>query len=210
MHPNRKFHVDDEGALAALVRRIGFGMLIVQTDEGLRAVHLPLLLQGNRLRFHVSRGNLVHAALVAGGEALVVVNGPDGYVSPDYYGLPDRVPTWSYVAVEMNGRVEPLGEEALIALLDEMSAEHEQRLMPKPAWTRDKMDPARFEGLLKAITGFEMEIIAWRGTAKIDQDKPPEVRERVADALAGQGWIEIAEMVRAGLDAPASPPGRAE
>ena len=203
MHPNRKFHVDDREALAALVRRIGFGTLVAQTAEGLRAVHVPLLLQGGRLRFHVSRGNLVHAALLGGGEALVVVNGPDAYVSPDWYGLPDRVPTWSYVAVEMNGPVAPLSDEALVRLLDDMSAEHEQRLAPKPAWTRDKMDPARFDGLLKAITGFEIEVTAWRGTAKLDQDKPAEVRERLADALAGQGWNEIAELVRPGSDAPA-------
>ena len=206
MHPNRKFHSEDEAAIAALVRKIGFGTLIAQTAEGLRAVHLPLLLQGDRLRFHVSRGNLVHAALLAGGEALVVVNGPDAYVSPDWYGLPDRVPTWSYVAVEINGPVAPLGEAALIAMLDEMSFEHEQRLAPKPAWTRDKMDPARFDGLVKAITGFEMTIHAWRGTAKLDQDKPAEVRERLAAALSAQGWSEIAALVRSGLEAPAPQP----
>ena len=207
MHPNRKFHVD-RPAMAALVRRIGFGTLVAATSEGLRAVHLPLLLQDNRLRFHVSRGNLVHAALRDGGEALVVVNGPDAYVSPDWYGLPDRVPTWSYVAVEMNGPVTPLGDEALLRLLDDMSAEHERRLAPKPPWTRDKMDPARFDGLLKAIAGFEIEVAAWRGTAKLDQDKPAEVRERLAGALAGQGWSEIAAMVRDGVDTP--PPRPAE
>ena len=196
MHPNAKFRIDDREEMAAIVRQVGFGMLVAQTTDGLRAVHLPLQLDGDRLRFHVSRGNLVHAALVAGADALVVVNGPDAYVSPDWYGLDQRVPTWSYVAVELNGRVSPLGSEALVSLLDDISAEHEERLAPKPAWTRDKMDPARFEGLLKAITGFEMEIGAWRGTAKLDQDKPLEVRERLAEALAGQGNQAIADLVR--------------
>ena len=34
------------------------------------------------------------------------------------------------------------------------------------------MSEGRFEGLLKAISGFEMHVADWRGTAKVDQDKP--------------------------------------
>ncbi|HEY0413021.1 MAG TPA: FMN-binding negative transcriptional regulator [Allosphingosinicella sp.] len=198
MHPNRKFHVEDQEAMARFVREAGFGLVAVQTEAGLRAVHVPLLVEGERLRFHVSRGNAVHAALLEGGEALAVVNGPHAYISPDWYGLEGRVPTWNYVAVELNGPVRPLDGDALVRLLDAMSAEHEGRLEPKPAWTRDKMGPGRFEALLKAIGGFEMEIAAWRGTAKIDQDKPPEVRERIAQALDGRGEAGMAALMRPG------------
>jgi transcriptional regulator len=183
MHPNARFDIADQEEMAALVRAEGFGVLTVLTEAGLRAVHVPVLLEGTRLRFHVSRGNLVHPALMEGAEALFVANGPHAYVSPDWYGLPDRVATWSYLAVELNGTVRTLGEDALISLLDAMSAEFEERLLPKAPWTRHQMSPGRFEGLLKAITGFEMTITDWRGTAKIDQDKPAEVRERIAGHL---------------------------
>jgi transcriptional regulator len=196
MHPNRKFHVADRDAMAQTVRDAGFGLLVVATADGLRAVHVPVLLDGERLRFHVSRGNLVHAALVAGADALFVVNGPHAYVSPDWYGMEDRVPTWNYIAVELNGRVRPLGDADLVAMLDAMSAIGEARLAPKPAWTRDVLMPGRFEGLLKAISGFEMEIVDWRGTAKLDQDKPAEIRARLVDALAAQGDNDLAEAMR--------------
>jgi transcriptional regulator len=196
MHPNRKFHLADRDAMADLVRRIGFGLLVVPAAEGLRAVHVPLLVDGGRLRFHVSRGNAVHAALAGGCDALVVVNGPQAYVSPDWYGLEDRVPTWNYVAVEAEGPVRPLDSDALIRLLDALSDEHEQRLAPKPAWTRDKMSPGRFDGLVKAIGGFEMAVASWRGTAKVDQDKPAEVRERIACALDARGDGEMAAWMR--------------
>jgi transcriptional regulator len=197
MHPNRKFHMHDRAEMASLVRAAGFGMVMAQTAQGLRCVHAPLLLDGDRLRFHVARGNAVHAALVAGQEALAVVNGPHAYVSPDWYGLDDRVPTWSYVAVEMEGPVHALAEAGLVRLLDDMSLEHEARLAPKPAWTRDKMSAGRFEGLLKAITGFELRIEAWRGTSKIDQDKPAEVRVRVGAAMAERGDVEMAALYKA-------------
>lgn len=196
MHPNRKFHLKDQAEMADMVRRIGFGLLVVQAEAGLRAVHVPLLVAGERLRFHVSRGNAVHAALAAGCDALVVIEGPHAYISPDWYGLEDRVPTWNYVAVEAEGPVRPLDGEALVRLLDDLSDEHERRLAPKPVWTRDKMSPGRFEGLLKAISGFEMAVAAWRGTAKVDQDKPAEVRERIAVALEAQGGDEMAAWMR--------------
>ncbi|HEX9963518.1 MAG TPA: FMN-binding negative transcriptional regulator [Allosphingosinicella sp.] len=196
MHPNRKFHITDREAMAALVRELGFGVLFGPTSQGLRAVHVPVLLDGDRLRFHVSRGNAVHSTLLAGGDALFVVNGPHAYISPEYYGLEDRVPTWNYVAVELEGPIRTLDPEALIRLVDDLSAEQEARLAPKPAWTRAKMSEGRFEGLLKSITGFEMHVAAWRGTAKVDQDKPQEVRNRIADALAVRGEPGMAQVMR--------------
>ena len=198
MHPNRKFQITDREEMAALVRATGFGPIVVATPDGLRAVHVPVLLDGDRLRFHVSRGNATYASLVGGCEALFIAEGAHAYVSPDWYGIPDRVPTWSYVAVELNGQVRPLGSDALVRMLDEISAEHESRLAPKEPWSRAKMSASRFESLVKAIGGFEMEISAWRGTCKIDQDKPPEVRMRLAEALAERGEAAVAALVRPG------------
>lgn len=205
MHPSPRFHIESREAMAAIVRDLGFGILVVQTGEGLRAVHVPVLLQSDRLRFHVSRSNLVHAALAAACEALFVANGPHAYVSPSDYGRDGRVPTWSYVAVELNGPVRPLSTEALIRLLDDMSAANEERLAPKPAWTRADVAPELFDGLLKGISGFEMEVRDWRGTAKFDQDKPADVRAHIADALSGRGEDELARLVRGPASSPMEP-----
>lgn len=196
MHPNRKFHIQDREAMTALVRELGFGTLFVSAAEGPRAVHVPVLLDGDRLRFHVSRGNAVYSALAAGARALFVANGPHAYISPEWYGIEDRVPTWNYIAVELEGPVCPIEAEALVRLLDDLSADQEARLAPKMPWTRDKMSEGRFEGLLKAIAGFEMHVDAWRGTAKVDQDKPDEVRGRIADALAERGERDMAATMR--------------
>ena len=196
MHPNPKFHWKDREAMAAFVRGAGFGTLVAQSGEALRAVHVPVLLEGDRLRFHVARGNAIHAALAEGGNALFLVNGPHAYISPDWYGMADRVPTWNYLAVELEGPVRPMDRDALVALLDDLSAENEARLAPKPSWTRRKMNEARFEAMLGAMTAFEMEIVHWRGTAKLGQDKPEEVRNIVADALDANGEAAMAEVTR--------------
>jgi transcriptional regulator len=196
MHPNRKFQLADREEMAAIARDVGFGALVVQTPEGLRAVHVPFLLEEDRFRFHVSRGNAVHGALSQGCEALLLVEGPHAYISPDWYGLEDRVPTWNYVALEITGPVVPLDSTALAALVDGLSDAHEARLLPKPPWSKDKMSAGRYEGLLKAIAGFELRAMGWRGTAKVDQDKPAEVRERIAAALDARGEAAMAALMR--------------
>jgi transcriptional regulator len=193
MHPNRKFHLTERDEMAALAAGIGFGAVIVAAADGLRAVHVPFLLDGDRVRFHVSRGNAAWPALADGGEALLLVEGPHAYISPDWYGLEGRVPTWNYVAVELAGPVRALDREALVELVDGLSAANEARLAPKPAWTKARMDGARYEALLNAIAGFELHATAWRGTAKLDQDKPPEVRARLAAALSAQGEAAMAD-----------------
>ncbi|MFL6845069.1 MAG: FMN-binding negative transcriptional regulator [Allosphingosinicella sp.] len=196
MHPNRKFQLTDREAMAALVRELGFGLILVSAAEGLRAVHVPVLLDGDRLRFHVSRRNDVTAALTAGNDALFVATGPHAYISPEWYGLEDRVPTWNYVAVELEGPVRTLDEGELAQLVDDLSGENEARLAPKAPWTRDRMGEGRFDALLKAIVGFEMRVAQWRGTAKVDQDKPAEVRSRIAEALSQRGEAAMAEIMR--------------
>jgi len=196
MHPNRLFHIADRDAMAAIVRDVGFGTIIAPTPEGLRAAHVPVLIDSDRLRFHLSRANLVHDTLAAGADALFVATGPSAYISPDWYGLPDKVPTTNYVAVELNGAVRPMDRAHLVALLDGLSLAGEGRLTSKRPWTRAKMTDGLFEDMLKAITGFEMTIAEWRGTAKLGQDKPRPARVGVADALAALGNMEMAEAMR--------------
>jgi transcriptional regulator len=196
MHPNRLFQIRDRGGIAAIVRDLGFGAIVVSTPPGLRAAHVPVLIDGDRLRFHLARANAVHDALALGADALFVAAGPSAYISPDWYGLADKVPTTNYVAVELNGAVRPLEREDLAALLDDLSAANEAKLAPKRPWTRAKMSGGMFENMLKAITGFEMAIADWRGTAKLGQDKPAAARAGAAAALAALGDRAMAEAMR--------------
>ena len=80
-------------------------------------------------------------------------------------------------------------------MLDGLSARHEGRL-DGPPWTRDKLDPAKFQKLLAGIVGFELEIRARRPTLKLSQNKPDEERERVAAGMEAAGAAAIAHLVR--------------
>lgn len=196
MHPNSAFRWDDPEALHDFVRAIGFGMVFAGTPDGPRVAHVPFVfLDADRIGFHLARGNGITKHL-DGKEALFVVNGPDAYVSPDYYGINNQVPTWNYLAVEMQGFIRRMSQRDLIAQVDALSAEQERRLAPKPEWTRAKMEDGLFDKMIGAITGFELRVTAWRSTAKLGQNKPAEARARVADALDTQGRNAIAHLMR--------------
>jgi len=179
MHPNRAFAWQDREAMLAFIGEIAFATIAA---EGPMVVHAPVLVAGpDRLRFHVSRGN---RAKLEGRRAIVSVLGPDAYISPDWYGVDDQVPTWNYLAVEAEGPLRQLDEAELTELLDGLSAAHEARLAPKPAWTRAKMTPGRFESMLKAIVGYELAIEELRGTRKFGQNKDAAQRRAAAAGLA--------------------------
>ena len=196
MHPNPMFRWEDVEAMRAFVTDVGFGSLFAATPDGPRVAHVPVVIEGDRLQLHLANGNGI-ARHLDGATGLFVVNGPDGYVSPDWYGLgPDEVPTWNYVVVELEGVIRKMDRERLTAQVDALSAGQEQRLAPKPAWTRAKADPAKIDRMMGAITGFEMTIQAWRGTMKLGQNKPEAARQAAADAMEATGRKAIAHLMR--------------
>ncbi|MBC2776431.1 FMN-binding negative transcriptional regulator [Parasphingopyxis marina] len=198
MHPNTRFHWQDREAMADFVRTIGFGTLFAETPDGPRVAHLPGLLEGDRLFFHLANGNALRRHL-EGKTALFVITGADAYVSPDWYGEPDHVPTWNYVSVELEGSVAKLSKDELVAGIDALAAEHEGRLEKTP-WTRAKMADGLFDKMTGAITGFAMEVKAWRGTIKLGQNQSEQARRGAADAIEANGRAAIAHWMR-NLDA---------
>ncbi len=148
------------------------------------------------LQFHLARGNGLTKHL-AGAPALAVVQGPDAYVSANWYAdAATAVPTWNYVAVEMEGVARKLGDAELVAQLDTLSTLHEARAGENPPWTRAKMDANHFARLTGAITGFEMRISAWRPTVKLSQNKDAAERERVAAGIERTGHGALAHLMR--------------
>jgi transcriptional regulator len=197
MHPNSAFRPQQGDLAELLVREIGFAAIFAATPDGPRVAHAPVVLSDDAatLQFHLARGNALTRHL-DGATVLAVVQGPDAYVSASWYEAADQVPTWNYVAVEMEGSVSKLGDAALIAQLDTLSATHEARVGANPPWTRDKMNPALFSKMTGAITGFELRITAWRPTVKLSQNKPADERERVAAGVEATGHGALAQLMR--------------
>ena len=196
MHPSAAFRNPDRDLLETLIDQIGFGMVFAQTPDGPRVAHVALLSTGDgAVQFHLSRGNAL-AKHLAESTALVVVNGPDGYVSPRWYSDPAQVPTWNYVALELEGRVRRMDADATLALITDLSDKHEARVREGQPWTMDKLPPERLRAMLAGIVGFEMEVQVWRETLKLSQNKSADEREKLAAGLESEGAAGIAQLMR--------------
>ena len=196
MHPASAFRNPDRALLETMIEEIGFGMVFAATPDGLRVAHVPLLWTGDgTLQFHLSHGNAMTKHLDRM-TALAVVNGPDGYVSPRWYADPEQVPTWNYVAVELEGRVRRLDTEGLLAQITALSDKHEARVAAGQPWTMDKLPEAKLRALQAGIVGFELEVLGWRETVKLSQNKSAKERERVAAGLESEGSTGVAALMR--------------
>jgi len=201
MHPSAAFRpklpaAGERALCEALIDEIGFGMVFAATPDGPRVAHTPLLSTGDgALQFHLSRGNALTRHL-DGATALAVVNGPDGYVSPRWYEGDQQVPTWNYVALELEGRVRRMDQDGLLGCLEMLAVRHEAQVLEGTSWTMDRLSADRRRELLSGIVGFEMEVQAWRPTLKLSQNKPEAERGRVIEGLERQGSRAIAELMR--------------
>ncbi|MEA1618226.1 FMN-binding negative transcriptional regulator [Erythrobacter sp. T5W1-R] len=195
MHPNPLYRSDDRALMESLIDEIGFGMVFAATPDGPRVAHTPLLSTGDgAVQFHLARGNAL-ARHLAGGDALIVVNGPDAYVSPRWYANRDTVPTWDYIALELEGRVRRMADEGLEAFLHAAIAKHEARLAGEP-WRAEESSEKVWAGLFRGIIGFELEVLAWRPTLKLSQNKSAAERDRIAEGLDTAGHSALAHLVR--------------
>lgn len=194
MHPNPLYRSDDRALCESLIETIGFGMVFAATPEGPRVAHTPLLLAGGAVQFHLARSNAL-ARHLDGARALIVVNGPDAYVSPRWYDNRDTVPTWDYVALELEGLVRQMDDVGLEAFLHAAIRKHEGTLGGEP-WQAEESSEKVWSGLFRGITGFELAVEAWRPTFKLSQNKSPETRARIAEGLDAAGAGPLAGWIR--------------
>lgn len=204
MYVNPAFKTDDAAAWDYVAAR-GFGAVIAVADGTPVASQVPLLVVGDgsarRLEFHVARVNPVHEWLARNPRVLVVVSGPDAYISPDWYTSADQVPTWNYLAAHITGTARPMPPERAGAHVEAMSQAFERRLAPKKPWSTSKMQEARLQAMLRAIVPIEVEVVSIEASTKLGQNKSLADRMEAARMLAWRdGWNEAAlaaEMRRA-------------
>ena len=194
------FAQTDQAKLHDAIERYSFALLVSGSGDDLVASHLPLLLKRDEgpwgtLVGHMARANPQWQS-AAGQPVLAVFSGPHAYISPTWYASERVVPTWNYVAVHAYGRLELIDDEAATLELLHRTVERYEASQPRPWRLADQ--PAEFiAGLARQIVAFQLPIERLEGKWKLSQNHPGERRERVIEALAGQGGDaeEIARLI---------------
>ena len=196
------FARDDPDQLYAALGVAGLSTVVTNGPDGFVASHVPLLLDrdiGERgaLLGHVARAN---PQWRSPGPALVIVQGPDAYISPSLYATkatnPRVVPTWNYVAVQVRGELVVHDDPAWVTELVTRLTDHHERDRDEP-WSVGDAPPDYIASMAKAIVGIEISIDTMEGSWKLSQNRSADDRASVVEQLgAGDpGQRAIAELI---------------
>lgn len=201
MYVPKPFAVEDTPTIHDAMDGVGLALLVTATSAGPLATHLPLLLVRDEGPYGTLYGHLARAngqwQADSVGEALVVFQGPDGYVSPSWYATKGEngkvVPTWNYQAVHAAGPVEFF--EAPERLLDVVSAltdrQESRRAVP---WSVDDAPADYIATMLRGIVGLRLPIRSLTASRKMSQNKTPRDRQGVLEGLRSEGSAAIAAL----------------
>jgi transcriptional regulator len=188
MYSPAHFTVTDPTVVDAMLLRAPLGCLVTHGPEGLYASHLPLLHDRARgvLAGHLARAN-PHRDMTGGGQALVVFQAVDAYVSPNWYpGKAEGgrvVPTWNYEAVHVYGELAWIEDAAWVRANVAGLADRFEAAQPQP-WALDDAPADYVAGMLKAIVGVEIRIARVEAKRKLSQNRGAADRKGV---IAGLG-----------------------
>ena len=186
MYVPAQFAADD---VSELLSRRQAADLVTMTGDGLVATFLPFVHDGGSLLGHVARNNDQWSRPVTG-EAMVIVHGPDAYISPGFYASKAEhgrvVPTWNYLTAHVYGELIIHDDvEWLDALVRRLTDLHEAT-EPSP-WSVDDAPPKFVAGQLRAIVGVELVISRIEAKVKMSQNRPAADVDGVVAGLAARG-----------------------
>lgn len=202
----------------ALLAAARSGWLVTGGSDGFPlATLLPILWRGERVVMHMARANQHWKTLAPDAPALLIVGGPEAYVSPSWYATKAEhgrvVPTWNYSAVQVSGTVTVHEEPGWLRhAVTELTEAHEAD-RGHPWQVSDAPEPY-VEGQLRAIVGLDFAVRRIEGKAKRSQNRSEADRRGVVaglerdarDRFAGPtaaGALEVAEAMA--RDLPAEP-----
>jgi transcriptional regulator len=194
MRHNPDYALDDVETVRALVRENPWATIVSHVPgSGLVASHYPVLLDedadGIVLLSHVGRPDeRLHR--LGEHEVMVIIYGPQGYVSPGWYGVSPAVPTWDFAVAHLHGTPEILSDEENLQVLDRLVAWFEEPL-PEPFLMHRTLENTDYaERIVHGTVGFRVRIDRIDAKEKMSQDKPAEVITRIVEALRRPGPYE--------------------
>ncbi|MGV9695825.1 FMN-binding negative transcriptional regulator [Streptomyces sp. NPDC003470] len=193
------FAPPEPGWITELIRGFPLATLVTHGPRRPYVTHLPALLEadvegtgeapadlvGTKMYGHLNRANPHWEGLAGPSEAVLVFQGPHGYVSPTVYRAEPAAPTWNFTAVHVQGTLRRIeSPERTLEIVRATVATYERE--QGTGWDM-RSSLGYFDRLLPGVGAFEIDIASVDGMFKLSQDQSPERRTRVSDAFARSG-----------------------
>jgi transcriptional regulator len=168
--------------------------LVTMTADGLLATLLPFVYdpsagEHGALHAHVARNNPQWSSAPIG-EAMVIVQGPDAYISPSWYQSKAEhgraVPTWNYSTAHVYGRLVIHDDAGWLARHVRQLTDLHEAGRDHP-WTVDDAPERFIAGQLRAVVGIELVISRIEAKEKNSQNRSDADAAGVAAGLLAGG-----------------------
>jgi transcriptional regulator len=198
---------DDEDELRRFVAHVRAGWLVTSRPHNApSATYLPIMWRDDGVIAHFAKANPHWREIQDEMPALLIVTGPDAYVTPTWYAAKAEhgkvVPTWNYSAVHLTGQARTHNDpEWLRHAVEDLTEEHE-RFHDEP-WGVTDAPTSYIDGQLRGIVGLELTVTKVEGKAKLSQNRSLADREGVVTGLrqsSRPGEQEVADQMAATLD----------
>ena len=206
----RKFKQENIEDLVELMRQYSFATLITQSDVGIEATHLPMIvvkkLDKFYLKAHIAKANPLWRSVANASDVLVTFNGPNCYISPNHYPTKKEtgkaVPTWNYVVVHVKGEIAFIHDsEWIYNAIDTLTTIHESG--QSQPWSISDAPEEYIQKMLPAIVGIEIEVASITGQWKLSQNQPEVNQHAVVETLSDSSDSssrEISSMINANFE----------
>ena len=198
MYLPEQFREIDPAEIADIIAAAPLGCVVAQTSVGLVANHMPLLAdKDGTLVGHIALANDMHRLVAEGQDVLVIFQGVDGYVSPNFYPSKAEhhrhVPTWNYQVVHMHGTIsfqhDERSKRAAVGLL---TRQHERRLNGDGAWRMADAPDDYMTGMLGKIVGFRIAVTRTIAKSKLSQNRDQRDFDGAVEGLEKAGDTALA------------------
>lgn len=193
MYNPKLFRTEDRAVITEIIRNTRLATLVSNGGSGVPEIsHLPLIYdeqdgRNGTLFGHFARANDHWKSIAEAGKAIAIFAGADAYVSPNWYPTKQQhhrhVPTWNYEVVHATCSVEVFDDPARLRdVVTRLTKRHEGH-RPDP-WTVEQAPEDYLASQFRAIVGIVLRVEQLDGKRKLSQNRAPEDRAGVREALA--------------------------
>ena len=183
------FKEQDKETVLAFMRQYPF-VFLSGVDENNKPVasQVPVFIDEKEgklyLTGHIMKNTDHHKAFVKNVNVLVIFVGPHCHVSASWYPNPVQASTWNYMTVHAKGKISFKDEIQTKKIIEAITNKYES--FESVAAFRN-LSQEYVDRLVKAITGFTIEVENIDNVFKLSQNHEQETRQRIIEHLNENG-----------------------
>ncbi|MBC5834613.1 FMN-binding negative transcriptional regulator [Flavobacterium sp. F372] len=191
---------ENRSEILRFIEENSFAILVNQSNSKINATNIPLFIEKSNdnqliLSGHISKLNPQSENFAENGTVLAIFSGAHSYISSSWYDY-EEVPTWNYLAVHVEGKIEILNEEQKLIHLENLVNKYEKN-SENPISTKTLSEKTMLQA--NGILAFNIIVSNIDAVKKLSQNKSENNKKSIIshlEKLGDEGSKSIAKEMK--------------